>query len=562
MNRSSAEELERIERRDGADAAFVQESLAAANALEVEGDAPSVSWESLIEQDSADRSTTDTTDPPDHVGHVRSDSLAASVVLLMVLSCIQPLITFLRGVVFCRWLDPDQLGAWDMAFSFLTLAAPVVVFGIPGSFGRYVQHYLKLGHLSSFLRRTSLVCLATGCAAITALALLPDTFSRVVFGDAAYARLIPSMAVCLAAMIGFGFLIELLTALRLFRVVSLLQFVKGFGFLLAGGALLWLWQVGPESIIVAYAIACGVTVAGGGWCVWNEVRRLPRELAPPTQRSLWAKLMPFAVWIWVTNVVDNLYMVVDRYMIIHYSGLPNVEALSQVGNYHSSKIVPLLYVSFAGMLASLILPHLSHDWESGRRRRVANQVILSVKLVALVLSAGSLAVLITGPWLFEFGFQGKYDGGLAVLPWVLTFCAWFGVTYIAEMYLFCTERVRIVSGAMIVGLLANIGLNLLLLPKLELLGAVLATALSRLIVLAVIYAYSIKLGMPLRLSMWLLTLLPAAVVLGPIAGSVVLGLVLVGIVGTNRVLTRREKAALMRSVRKARSAVGRKLGWG
>ncbi len=571
MSANASNEVDPISKPDKSDARFVQESLAAMHAVEIDGDQPSVSWETLIDADAsgqadvegaaAAESPTMADDRPTIDDPVRSDSLAASVILLMVLSCIQPLVTFLRGIVFCRWLEADQLGVWDMALSFLTLAAPVVVFGIPGSFGRYVQHYLKRGQLSSFLRRTSAVCLVLSIAAVAAVSLAPNTFARVVFGEAAYARLIPAIVVCLAAMIGFGFVIELLTALRLFRIASLLQFVKGFSFLLFGALLLWVWQAGPESVIVAYALACGTVVLAGGWSAWNEFRRLPAEHAPPTHRSLWAKLMPFAVWIWVTNLLDNLYMVVDRYMILHYSGLPNLEALGQVGNYHSSRIVPLLFVSFAGMLASLILPHMSHDWESGRRHRVGDQVVLSIKLVALALTSGSMCVLFAAPWLFEIGFRGKYDGGLAVLPWTLVFCAWIGVTYIAEMYILCAERVKVIGLAMLCGLAINVVLNLILLPPLGLLGAVLATALSRLIVLLVIYCFALRLGMPFRWSMWLLTLAPLAVVLGPWLGSLLLAGLLAGVVGTNRLITLREKATLLRATRQARQTVCRKLGW-
>ena len=61
-------------------------------------------------------------------------------------------------MLFCRWLDPEQLGLWDMAFSFLLLAAPLAVLAIPGSFGRYLEYYRRRGQLHVFLRRTSLVC--------------------------------------------------------------------------------------------------------------------------------------------------------------------------------------------------------------------------------------------------------------------------------------------------------------------------------------------------------------------------------------------------------------------
>jgi len=82
------------------------------------------------------------------------DSLAASVLMLFALTVVQRMIGFLRGVLFCRWLDAEQLGQWDLAFGFLMLAAPLAVLGLPGSYGRYLEYYRQRGQLKPFLRRS------------------------------------------------------------------------------------------------------------------------------------------------------------------------------------------------------------------------------------------------------------------------------------------------------------------------------------------------------------------------------------------------------------------------
>src|SRR3989337_1137354 len=81
------------------------------------------------------------------------DSLAASVMVLLVVSVVQRSVGFGRGILFCRWLSPDELGQWDMAYSFLLLAAPLIVLGLPGSFGRYLERYRQRRQLRTLLRR-------------------------------------------------------------------------------------------------------------------------------------------------------------------------------------------------------------------------------------------------------------------------------------------------------------------------------------------------------------------------------------------------------------------------
>ena len=69
---------------------------------------------------------------------LKPDTLAASVTILLLANIVQRTIGFGRGILFCRWLSPDELGTWEMAYSFLLLAAPIVVLGLPGCFGRYL----------------------------------------------------------------------------------------------------------------------------------------------------------------------------------------------------------------------------------------------------------------------------------------------------------------------------------------------------------------------------------------------------------------------------------------
>ena len=115
-------------------------------------------------------------------GHWRPDSLAASVAVLLAANLIQRSIGFGRSVLFCRWLSPEELGAWEMAYSFLLLAAPIIVLGLPGSFGRYLERYRQRNQLRAFLRRA---CAWTGVLTAAAVALIlamAGQFSELIFG--------------------------------------------------------------------------------------------------------------------------------------------------------------------------------------------------------------------------------------------------------------------------------------------------------------------------------------------------------------------------------------------
>jgi polysaccharide transporter, PST family len=451
------------------------------------------------------------TTPP----HLRTDTLADSVLILVVLTVVQRLVGFARAVLFCRWLDVEQLGVWDMAFSFLLLAAPLSVLAIPGAFGRYLEHYRQRGQLRAFLRRTILTCGGLSLLAFAAIVLSRRWFSSLIFGSENESDIVALAAGSLLAVIAYNFLIELFTALRTIRLVAIMQLVNSVAFAVLAVGLLFSWQCTAKSVLLAYGGSC---LIAGGWagCMLRRVWHSAPAVAPPLpRRVLWTRLAPYAAWVLLGSVLINLFEVVDRYMIIHFSPTSAVGALDAVGNYHSSRVVPMLLVSIAMMLAAMITPHLSYDWEAGRRDRVVAQLRLFLKLFGFVLSVGAVAVLVAAPLLFEFAFRNKFPVGQAVLPWTLVYCTWFGLSMVLQNYLFCAEKARLASVALACGLMLNVLLNIVLLPKLGLEGAVLSTAAANALTLGLICLFNRRLGFALDDGAKLVLVLPMVVCLGP-----------------------------------------------
>lgn len=485
-------------------------------------------------------------DPP-LGGALRGETLAASVVILLVMTVAQRLIGFGRGLLFCRWLEPEELGQWDLAFGFLNLAAPVVVLGLPGSFGRYVEYFRRRGQFHVFLRRTVAVCALASLVAVSAMVTWPNWFGQLIFGDGNAQSAVVWLAACLAIVILHNFLTSLFIAVRMYRIVTLLQFVQSLCFAAISLALLAVWPAGAVSIIAGYAVATLVSAAGSFTWTKQLTETEPADSVPSPPRTFWSKLLPFAMWMWLSNLLANLFEVIDRYMIIHHGGMDATEALRQVGFYHSSRIIPLLFVAVAGLLGSLITPHLSQDWESGRRETVGLRLNLSLKTLLLSLFAASVVTLFVAPFLFNVAFQNKFQGGLEVLPWTLTYCAWFGTTAVAQNYLWCAERPGLTSVALLLGLVLNVACNLVLLPRFGLEGAVWSTTLANLAALGLTYLFSMWQGMRVDAGTWVLTLALASLALGPwISLGVLVVLLLAGATGL-AIFSQQERKQLLQA---------------
>jgi O-antigen/teichoic acid export membrane protein len=491
--------------------------------------------------------------PIDAAPALHGDALALGIVLLLASTVLQRAIGFVREICFCRWLSPEQLGQWDMAFGFLMLAGPLLVMSLPGTFGRYVDRYRQAGQLRSFLRRTAGFCATLTVPSALAILVFRGWFSYLIFGSRDHEDMVVLMACGLLLIIAFNFFICLVTALRNMKVVSLVELANSAFFGLLGIALLCCGWNTAGAMVVAYAGACLLCVLGSlAWLAraWSS---FPQEPVCMPHRELWSRLLPLAAWIMVINLLWNLFDVVDRYMIVHLSPGSAAEALAEVGNYRSSRVLPLLLSSITVMIAGALLPHLSHDWEAGRRRRVSDRLNLFLKIWAILLTAGAAVVLLIAPELFRVGFQSKFAGGLLVLPWTLTYCTWFGLSMLLQTYLWCAERASVASIVALLGVLVNVTLNLLWLPRMGLPGAVLATATANGVALLLMLGLSSRYGFRVHRGTFVGLLMPISIPLGPWVVLMVLGAAVAEIIVSDRYLSREEK-------REIRSGLGHYLG--
>lgn len=443
--------------------------------------------------------------------------------MLLALTVAQRLIGFARSVLFCRWLDADQLGEWDLAYGFLMLAAPLAVLGLPGSLGRYVEHYRQCGRLKWFLRRITGGTLLAAAAAVALVAAGRERFSKMLFSRADQADFVSLLAIVLAAWIAHMLLVAVFNALRITRAVSALQFCHSLGFAVFGIALVAMLDASATSVVWSFAAASAMSSLAG--LVWLALcwRVLPDD-GPPAQsfgdvpasstQSLWRQVIPFAFWVWITNALANLFGLADRWMMVQFSGLSEADALTQLGQYHSARVVPLLFLGIAEMVAGQVTPHLAHDWEAGRRDNVSCRLNLILKLFALSLFAAGVVLIAGAPLLFGWVFAGKFAAGMSLLPWTVMYCIWGSLAVVATNYLWCAERARSASLALVIGLAVNLALGAWLLPRYGLSGAVWGTSAANLFILAAIYSAAWRSGMRFDLGVCLSALASLALLGG------------------------------------------------
>ena len=140
---------------------------------------------------------------------------------------------------------------------------------------------------------------------------------------------------------------------------------------------------------------------------------------------------------------------------------------------------------------------------------------------------------------------GRFAGGLEELPLTLVYCTWFGTVAVAQNYLWCAEKAWLSSVALFAGLAVNVSLDLVLLPRYGLHGAVMATTVANFTALSLTYLLNNRLGMRVSGATWLLAFAPMLLWLGPVVAALGLGALLVISLATPWLFMREEKQHLL-----------------
>ncbi|MGI9518891.1 MAG: lipopolysaccharide biosynthesis protein, partial [Pirellulaceae bacterium] len=292
-----------------------------------------------------------------------------------------------------------------------------------------------------------------------------------------------------------------------------MRLVNGLAFAVLAIGLVFMWENGTEAITVGFAVSCLIATLPAIWYFSRNRSLIASSDLPLPRKSMWSRIAPFAAWLWVINLVSNLYEVADRNMLLHLAPVSSVEAQALVGQYHSGRVIPLVLVGLAAMLSGILMSYMTANWVRGDREKVSRQLGWTLKLMGIGFTVIGLGVLLLAPLLFDVILQGKFNGGLAVLPLTLVYCIWYSLVTVGQDYLWCREKGKWACLAVIVGLSINVLLNLFLIPRFGLTGAVWATATSNIVSLVALYLTNLSFGWRADRGVWFSALIPLVLLL-------------------------------------------------
>jgi O-antigen/teichoic acid export membrane protein len=370
--------------------------------------------------------------------------------------------------LYTRYLSPSDYGKVETLIALTTVAGIVLRMGLHSAFFRFYFDSAEPAHRRLVLRTSFWFTMATATAGLLAGLLLAGPIADVLFGSSDDSELV------MAAFVGLwaGMNYEQMTSL--FRVEERsTAFVSASlaNILLTIGATLLLvvaFDQGPIGVIVGnftgtlivYAALLGYRREQLGLQFDRSLLREMNRFGVP--------LIPTALFLWVTNFSDRLFLVqlADTTEVGLYS----------VGVRIASAMV-LLLTAFR-----LAWPAFAYSIEDEREARSTYAFVLSYLVLLTTWVAAGLALL--SPWIVGWIAAPAFEESSRVVGPLAFAAVAFGAYIVVAIGVGRARRTQfnwVVTGA---AAAVNIALNLLLIPPYGMMGAAVATVAAYLTMFA------------------------------------------------------------------------------
>jgi O-antigen/teichoic acid export membrane protein len=205
------------------------------------------------------------------------------------------------------------------------------------------------------------------------------------------------------------------------------------------------------------------------WLTTRSVTIHPAQFSRSDFKQLWAFALPFAIG----NIAFWALNLSDRYIIELYRGSYEV-GLYAVANKISGRTVQLLVYLFFLVPA----PMLSRLWEERGREATEEALTAFTRVFFLIIIPSVVGLTVVAAPLVRLLADKAYFGGYPAIWLVACAVMAWGLNNLGCTGCLVANRTRLVARNQILAAVANLILNLLLIPAFGFMGAALSTLLS------------------------------------------------------------------------------------
>jgi O-antigen/teichoic acid export membrane protein len=364
--------------------------------------------------------------------------------------------SFVLVVIIARGLGAEEYGYFNFAVSFVPIFLFLGTLGVDVEVFRAIardRHRLSRVFASGFVLRLAFGSLALVLAAAIGAVVLDG-------GDALRALVVVSLALFLDELSRFaGTVFKAFERMRFHAVVVLVNRLLSTA--LAGAAL----AAGGGLELISGAYLLGSIGALG--FAWFALRRFfPPIHLRDADRAEMKNIVKNGVHIGVASTVNMLTFRLDAVLLQVMRGPIAVAMYGIAYRFFES----FLFVSWS--LSNVVLPRIARS-DGGRDATQPYQMALALAMaVYLPIAIGSL---FAADWVVTTVFSERYEAAADAVKWLTGALVLYGVAYLARTATIALGKRNGIAQIATVGLVANIVMNLILIPRYGFEGAAAAT---------------------------------------------------------------------------------------
>jgi O-antigen/teichoic acid export membrane protein len=377
-------------------------------------------------------------------------------------------LTYASMVFLARWLGAYDFGIYAYVFVIITLLGLAFSFGFNNSALRFVASYMaqgKLRRLIGFLKQSYAIVLS-----LSVLGALLSAGLLFAFRDNIEPYYFVPLLVGLLCVPVWTLLTQLEATARALGWVNI-AYIPGYiirplllmalvgGFVLFGGT--------PDAVGALWAMigACAVAALAQGVLVYSGMRQHLIKAKPAFHTRHWFTVS------FSFLMIDGFRMLLDNADVLMIGRLLDPHSVAvYFAVIRTAGLVA--FVSFS--IVALAVPKFAEIHSTGTREELQKLVSNVIQLIFWPSFLAAIVLALLGPFvlsLFGADFQAGYPTMLVVLAGLVLRSATIPVEYLLNM----TGHHRDTMGVYALAAMANIGLNLLLIPDYGIVGAAIAT---------------------------------------------------------------------------------------
>jgi len=385
-----------------------------------------------------------------------------------------------------HFYSTEIVGVFSLLSAISFLFSTVFSLGLQQGAQHFISYHLgreEDGMIRSLVRKFTAVGFLLASAAFISLWFLSPTFALLFFHSYAYLDYLRLMDVELFSMVINNILFYMLLGLQSFRlngILNIFMYATGYGLIIP----FLLLNSNPIRIIFAWIAGYYATTFLLLYYVHSKVGRPP----PADSGVPLSPVLSYSIPVFISGVVSYGATYVDRFIV---SFLIN---LSELGIYNFSLVLTNALSILVLPFTSVLLSRLSEFYGSGDRESFRLYSLKASEVLTAIYIPVALLVASLSPSILLFLANVNYIPGAVPMIIILTASSLTVSVNIFAVTLQAIRKTRIFIASSSLGLISNVILSVILIPRIGIDGAAIGYASTGVASFIVIYHYARKYG--------------------------------------------------------------------